>query len=676
MPIFERSKRALGYLSALTLLLSFSIASLWFSPPALAQESAHSPGWVVISVPDYHALRVKAFPAEREPEPPPVDATLTRLDYDLRADSDFASGTATLTVDVLKNGWVRVPIPSGLFVREAKLDGKPLSLASLSASKDAGQLSALLSHPGRAVITLAIALPIATSAGEERVSLPPTFSGVTRVTMEIPRSGVDLSLYGGLFSETSAGKNPASGTKWTAYGKGGEPIVFSWRRKIEERHNALPLRMHGGLTQFVGLGEDSTSVSANVTLDVTQGGAKEARIQLPENVTINQVQGALVGDWEMKPGELLITFLEPVEQSASFVITGEASLPRDGQVDIPLLRLENVERETGGVGVDVLGAGEIKEDSVKTQGLQRADASDLGEPVSSRQSPALLAFRTHANDAKLQRSLHLAVSRYTQQAVLMANVQEARYRVLLTKDGKSLVEARYALRNNQRSFVKITLPPGATLWSASLAGKPIRPGSGPDASLLLPLSKARSGEDAPEFAVEIIYFAPGASWTDKGRMKLALPALDLPISRTGLLVFYPPQFRLSAETGSFHAQDYADPFTAVLTAEIEEPALDSAVPGSGGAMELRSVLQTAPGEAMDESMGLAQKSAAAKQAAQTLVDKFHASEKGSRASGILPVHINLPAFGPSLYLVSELTSENQSPSAEFNYQQDKKAGGK
>jgi hypothetical protein len=676
MPIFERSKRALGYLSALTLLLSFIIAWLWFSPPALAQESGHSPGWVVISVPDYRALRVKAFPAEREPEPPPVDATLTRVDYDLRADSDFASGTATLTVDVLKNGWVRVPIPSGLFVREAKLDGKPLSLASLSASKDTGQLSALLSHSGRAVITLAIALPIASSAGEERVSLPPTFSGVTRVTLEIPRSGVDLSLYGGLFSETSAGKNPASGTKWTAYGKGGEPIVFSWRRKIEERHNALPLRMHGALTQFVGLGEDSTSVSANVTLDVTQGGAREARIQLPENVTINQVQGALVGDWEMKPGELLITFLEPVEQSASFVITGEASLPRDGQVDIPLLRLENVERETGGVGVDVLGAGEIKEDSVKTQGLQRADASDLGEPVSSRQSPALLAFRTHANDAKLQRSLHLAVSRYTQQAVLMANVQEARYRVLFTKDGKSLIEARYALRNNQRSFVKITLPPGATLWSASLAGKPIRPGSGPDASLLVPLSKARSGEDAPEFAVEIIYFAPGAGWTDKGRIKLALPALDLPISRTGLQVFYPPQFRLSAEAGSFHSQDYADPLSAVLSAEIEEPPVDSAVTTNGASMEFRSALQTAPGVAMDESTGLAQKSTAAKQAAQTLVDKFHATEKGSRASGILPVRINLPAFGPSLYLVSELTSENQSPSAEFNYQQDKKAGGK
>src|SRR6266481_8416337 len=356
MPTFERSVRALGYLSALAMIF-LGHAFLWLSPPALAQDSAHSPGWVVISVPDYHALRVKAFPAEREPEPPPVDATLTRVDYDLRADSDFASGTATLTVDVLKNGWVRVPIPSGLFVREAKLDGKALSLASLSASKDAGQLSALLSHPGRTVITLAIALPIATSAGEERVSLPPTFSGVTRVTMEIPRSGVDLSLYGGLFSETSADKNPASGTKWTAYGKGGEPIVFSWRRKIEERHNALPLRMHGGLTQFIGLGEESTSVSANVTMEVTQGAAKEARIRLPENVTVNQVQGAMVADWEMKPGELLVTFLEPIEQSASFVIAGEAAMPRDGPMDIPLLRLTGTERDSGGVAVDVLGAG-------------------------------------------------------------------------------------------------------------------------------------------------------------------------------------------------------------------------------------------------------------------------------------------------------------------------------
>lgn len=654
------------------LMATLLFSAFAFSRPTCAQEPAHSPGWVVISVPDYRALRVKAFPAEREPEPPPVDAALSRVDYDLRVDSGLASGRATLTVDVLKNGWVSVPVPPGLFVREAKLEGKLLSLVSPSGSKDPNQLIALLSHPGRAVITLEIALPIAATAGEERVTLPATSSGVTRVTLEIPGSGVDLSLYGGLFSES---KELPSGGRWTVYGKGAEPIVFAWRRKVEEHHVTLPLRMRGALTQFVGLGEDSTSVSANVSLEVTQGAAKEALIQLPENVTINQVQGALVADWEMKPGELRVTFLEPVEHTVSFVITGEGRLPRDGEMDIPILRFSDIERETGGVAVDVLGAGEIKEESVKMQGLQRADASDLGEPVASRQSPALLAFRIHGGDAKSPRSLRLAVSRYTQQAVLMANVEEARYRVLLTKDGKVLVEARYAVRNNQRNFLKVTLPPGAALWSASLGGMPVRPGSGPDASLLLPLSKARSGEEAPEFAAELVYFSPGAAWTDKGHLKLSLPALDLPVSRTGLQVFYPPLFRLSSEAGAFHVENYTSPMSAVLTAAVAEPPVDSVAPA---ASPVSRVTTNAPAAAPTAVGGVLMMNVAPAPSAQdeALVDKFHANERGSRATGILPVRVNLPAFGPSLYLVAELTSENQSPSAELNYQQDKKAGGK
>ncbi len=670
MPASRRSWRFPKRHSLLVLFICAScVLSLLSGGPVFAQDNAHSPGWVVISVPDYRSLRVKAFPTEREPEPPPVDATLSRVDYDLRVDSDVAAGRATLTVDVLKNGWVRVPIPPGLFVREALLDGKPLSLSPFPVAQPT-QLAALLSHPGRAVITLEVALPISASAGEERLSLPSTASGVTRVVLEIPRTGVNLSLYGGLVSESH---DVANGGKWTVFGKGAEPIVFAWRRKVEEHKSTLPLRMHGALTQFLGLGEDSTSVSANVTLDVTQGAAKEARIQVPQNITINQVQGATVADWEMKSGGLLVTFIEPVEQSASFVITGEATLPRDGAMDIPLLRLAGVERETGGIGVDILGAGEIKDESVKAQGLQPADASDLGEPVSSRQSPALKAFRTHAVDVQAPRSLHLDVSRYSQQAVLLANVEEARYRVLLTKDGKSLVEARYAVRNNSRSFVKITLPTGATLWSASLSGRPIRPGSAPDGSLLVPLSKSRSGEDAPEFCVEVVYFAPGASWTDKGRLKIALPALDLPISRTGLQAFYPPQFRFSAETGPFRVETYANPISPVLVAEVPEPAVDSNIAASGGGV---TFMNAAAPVAPPAKVSVDERSESGKQSAQTLVDKFHASERGSRASGILPVRVDLPAFGPYLYLVSELTGENQAASAEFTYQQDKKAGGK
>ena len=100
------------------------------------------------------------------------------------------------------------------------------------------------------------------------------------------------------------------------------------------------------------------------------------------------------------------------------------------------------------------------------------------------------------------------MKRYTPQAVLIANVEEARYRALAAEDGLLLVEAHYAVRNNQRSFLKVTLPDRATIWSASVAGKPVRPGVAEGQSVLLALEKGRAGEDAPAFVVRITYLQP------------------------------------------------------------------------------------------------------------------------------------------------------------------------
>jgi hypothetical protein len=642
----------------------FSLLFL-FAADSFAQTTVHSPGWVVLPVDEYRTLHARAYPVERDPEPPPVEATLTRVDYDLRIDGELASGRASLTVDVLKDGWVRVPVPLGLLVREARLDGKLVSLVPGSSGKAGGQLSALLSHSGRAVLLLDIAIPVASATGEESIILPSTASGVTRASVHLPRQGVDVRLTGGLLSEKS---ESATESNWIAYGRGNESLTFAWRRKTEDHRATLPLRMRGSLTQLLGLGEDSTSINAEVNVEVTQGAARFASIQIPDHVTVNQVLGAMVADWEVKANELTVKFLEPVEQNARFVVAAETRSPREGQIGIPLFRLLGVERETGGVAVEVLGAGEIKD--LKSEGLDSADATDLGELVSNRQSPSLVAFRFHAGDTKLTRSLSLEVARYTPQAVLLANVSEARYQVLISSEGKMLVQARYAVRNNQRNFLKITLPTGATLWSAMLAGKTVRPGQSPDGSLLLPLDKARAGEDAPEFAVEIVYLSRGSAWNDKGQFNLALPALDLPVSRTGLLVYHPPLFKVTPEPGSFRTKPYENPISSALNALAAHGGaagdiVATVAPSSAGAAALADM------DAKDEL-----KAKRSQVATDALLDKFRADSLTGRRAGILPIHVSFPAFGPSVYLVSELTAENQAPSAGLTYQHEKKAGGK
>ena len=610
---------------------------------SIAQELAHSPGWVVIPIDEYRDLHARAYPVEPAAEPPSVDATLTRVDYDLRinGNGEVATGRADLTVDVLKDGWVRVPIPSGLLVREAQLDGKPLALTA----GGKGQVSALLSHSGRALLVLSIALPVSAMAGEESISLPPTESGMTRASVQLSRPDVNVKVGGGLLTEKSEANRES---KWMAYGRGTEPLTFTWRRKTEDHHSSLLLRMRGSLTQLVSLSEDSTAIAVEADVQVTQGEARAVKIHLPANININQVSGAAVADWEMQGGDLVVTFLEPVEQSTRFVVSGETRLPRDGQVEVPLFRLLDVERETGGVAVEVLGAGEIKD--LKSQGLEEADATDLGEMVASRQSPSLAAFRFRSGDPEA-RALTVSVARYTQQAVLLANVEEARYRVLVSNDGKTLVQARYAIRNNQRNFVKITLPAGATVWSAALSGKPIRPGQAPDGSLLVPLEKARGGEDAPEFAVEVVYFTRGTKWEDKGNFPLTLPVLDLPVSRTGLLVYYPPLFRVSAEPGAFRTETYENPSSSAFNIE----AATGTGSGVGG-----NVLTMQSEDARD------------RKDTRALVDKFFAKSQGSRTKGILPIKVSFPAFGPSLFLVAELTSASQVPSSSLSYQREKK----
>ncbi len=636
-------------------LVSFCLAV--FTAEAQQQPPNSTPpatGWVVIPVEEYQQLRSRAFPGERPPEPPPVDATLTRAEYDLRVNpaGDLATGRASLTIDVIKDGWVRVAIPAGLLVREAKLDGKLVPLVPGSGGKG-GQLSAVLSHPGRALLLLDIALPVSASAGDESISLPSAPSGVTRAVVQLPRNGVELHVTGGLLAE----KNESGAeSKWLAYGRGNEPLTFTWRRKLDDHRVTLPLRLRGTLTELLGLAEDSTSVYAEVKLEIVQGAAKTVRIKVPSSISINQVSGAPVADWETnKSGELVVTFLEPVEQQARFVITGETRSPREGQVDIPIMRLLDAEREEGGVAVEVQGAGEIKDQ--KTQGLESADASELGDTIASHQSPSLVAFRFRSGGAGAQRSLRLDVARYTQQAVLLANIEEARYQVLMSNEGKTLVQARYAVRNNTKDFLKIMLPHGAAVWSAAVNGRPVRPGLTPDGGVLLPLEKSRAGDEAPVFPVELMYLHRDAAWPEKGRLQLALPAVDLPISKTGVVFYHSPLFKVTAEPGTFRVQPYEAPISPALNAEfIGEDEIMAPAPNAIVALD------RATGKEAQER--------------KALVDDFRTKSSGGRSARTLPVKVSFPAFGTSLFLVAELTAENQPPAIELSYQREKKEGGK
>jgi hypothetical protein len=608
-----------------------------FAHSSWAQAPPSSDGWVVLSLDDYRTLRARALPSPPPPGSPPVDATLTRVEYTLRATADTVSGEARLAIDVLKQGWVSVQVPSGLLVRDARLDGQRTALVAGTPPR------VLISKPGRSTLTLDVVVPLASSAGSDSLLLPASGSAVSGVTLIIPRSGVELSVNGGFIAEHS---DSTTESRWIVYGRSGQPLGFSWKNKTDDRRATLPLRLRGRITELVTLGEETSQVSASVRVEVTQGLARQILLALPAGLVVNQVQGATVGDWNQDQGVLTVSFLEPIAADASMLVSAEVRTPREGPVTIPIVRLPAADRETGGIAVDVIGPGEIGER--QPRGFDVADASDLGDIVSGRESPSMAAFRFKPLAGTSPRELIVAVSRYSAQSVLIANVEEARYEALVSEDGKMLVRARYAVRNNQRSFLGIALPQQSTLWSATLAGRPIRPGLGASGGLLLPLQKGRTGADAPTFVVELVYLQRSDPWTGDGTARMELPSLDLPVSRTGLLLHHSPRYRVEPAPGSFRVESDTGPWSPALRVESSNAA-------QGGAPAARPEPNVEIGASKD---------------LKALVDRFQ-KETGRTSSGIVPVRVQLPVLGPSIFLAAELTAETQLPSLELVYKRAK-----
>jgi hypothetical protein len=120
-------------------------------------------------------------------------------------------------------------------------------------------------------------------------------------------------------------------------------------------------------------------------------------------------------------------------------------------------------------------------------------------------------------------------------------------------------------------------------------------------------------------------------------------------------------FKVSAEPGIFRTETYQNPSSAAFNAEM----------GMAAAM---LVTGTGIGQGVQGRNELDLNGPANDKDAHDLANKFFAKSQGARAKGILPIRVSFPAFGPSLFLVAELTSANQFPTPVLNYQQEKKGG--
>ena len=302
------------------------------------------------------------------------------------------------------------------------------------------------------------------------------------------------------------------------------------------------------------------------------------------------------------------------------------------------------ERETGGIAVEVLGAGEITER--QPQALEPADALDLGSIVAGRESPSMVAFRFKPVAGTAARALAVRVIRYATQAVQVANVDEARYQVLSTEEGKTLVRARYAVRNNHRSLMSVALPVDATLWSASVAGRVVRPGRAATGALLVPLERGqRARRPAAVCRRDRLSGTRARRGPKRARSRSGCQPSTCRFRALASRFIIRRASRSTAVPGSFRVEPYAEPVSAVLR--------DNEMAGTASRLQRRR--GTGAGGRRRERPSTRSSGRPRRVRVRT------------RPVGILPLDIPFPEFGSTIYLASELTPETQTAELGIEY---------
>ena len=127
-----------------------------------------------------------------------------------------------------------------------------------------------------------------------------------------------------------------------------------------------------------------------------------------------------------------------------------------------------------------------------------------------------------------------------------------------------------------------------------------------------------------------------------GARTLPLPAVDLPVSRTGLTLHHSPRYAVDPKPGAFRLENDPGPWSAALRAGVDLPPPPPPAPAAplAGDRDTRDL--------------------------KTLMDRFQ-KEAGRTRQGVIPLAITFPAVGPSVFLAAELTPETQSPSVDILY---------
>ena len=535
----SRSIRAARWSTLAALLIAMAAPLSARQGPRTAPPD-RAPGTVTLPIADYDRLVDRAAQPAGGGDQPPIPAVVARAELTGRVDGDVARGTLRLDGEVFQRGAVKVPLVSGATLAEGRADGRALPLL-----QDGDTHAGVLTGPAPFVITLDWTAPVEPTPGRVSVLLPQPSSGTGTASIDLPGDPGDVRVEPGLVTDrqTANGRTVVRLTLAP-----GARTRVSWSvREAAGQTVPVEVRTLGEVKSLITIGDGDLRLSSLVDVTVVRGDPRDFQIELPDGYEATSVTGATLDRFSVNGRIVSLTVREPERRRHQFVLTLEQPHAAGSfKADTSFPAIAGVQRESGEVLIEGGGTLQVtpdSDDSVRRMDVREAHAALRG----MARQPTLAAFRYQRRPGEPRR-LALDVKRFADAPVLSAIAERASAVTLVTSEGRMLTEMTFVVRNRAQPFMKVTLPSGASILSAEVAGETARPVTAADGTRV-PLLRTGFRPAGP-YIVSLVYLHGSQPLLNKGDAHLALATVDIPISMLDWELFLPELYSAKPVAGN------------------------------------------------------------------------------------------------------------------------------
>jgi hypothetical protein len=504
------------------------------------------PGNVTLTLDEYNKLVERAAKPPKKPDAAPLPYSIQHADLKLRVENNGVMGSVELEGEVFHKGVCKVPLTSGMTILDARQNGKGIPLI-----QENGAHVALL-PTGDFSISLDTGLPVRIDAGRASFSLPAPVAGSVQMSLLIPGEHTMANINPGVITSR---KSENGHTAIEATLVPGQPANIWWAtREVVAPAAPREVRFLADSKMLVSVSEAEMRIAVLADVTMVQGETSSFRVQIPEGFEVTGVTGPTLDSAETQPRVIkvhpagttepdrpyiFLTLSNPGLKNHQFLISMERSI-NDTKADVPFVSFKGAQRETGEVLIE--GAGTMEITATEGGGLKRMDVKEANPYLRSlAHFPPQAAFRYHRQASEVP-TLALNWVRFPDGSVLAAVAESADVTTMVTSEGKSLTEVKLTLKNQAQPFLKVSLPTGATILSAEVAGERVKPVQGADGNRV-PLLRPGFRPNG-SYTVSFVFMHSGTPFAKKGGADLSLPSMDIPISILNWEVFLPDRYKV------------------------------------------------------------------------------------------------------------------------------------